>query len=192
MSALPRADLAAMLDRAWRLLEDGAASRHAPFHLVQVATLGPEGPEARTVVLRGADRAAGTLRFHTDARAPKAAEIAADPRVALVGYDPGLGLQLRMRGRAALHAGAAAWAASGRSSRVCYRAAFAPSSPVAAPEAADPTPAMRDPADPDEGRANFRAVLVTLGSIDWLDLASEGHRRARFAAPDWQGAWLAP
>jgi hypothetical protein len=45
------------------------------------------------------------------------------------------------------------------------------------------------------GRADFRAVVITADSLEWLWLGHDGHRRARYA---WDGAgvltatWLAP
>lgn len=196
-SALPLEDLGAMREAVWDLLEAGAADRRAPFHLVQLASLDAEGaPDARTVVLRGADRGAGVLRFHTDARSPKAAQIAADPRLAVLAYEPELGLQLRIAGRGVVLDGAeadAAWADCAPPSRVCYRARFAPSAAIDAPGEADPGGDARSPADPDAGRENFRLVAVTVERLEWLHLAAGGHRRAVYlGAGDWRGQWLAP
>lgn len=185
--------LSPILAQAWALLEEGAADRRSPFHLIQLAT--PE-PDIRTVVLRGADPATGTIRFHTDARSPKAAGLATDPRVAVLAYDPARRIQLRLAGRAAPEGEAgtdAAWTASAATSRVCYRAAFPPSTPISDPALADPTPEMQAPADPDEGRQNLSRIIVTLDQLEWLHLAASGHRRATFEADDgWRGTWLAP
>ncbi len=72
-------DLAGCLAEAWRRLEEGAAHQSG-FHTPALATIGRDGaPRLRTVVLRGVDRAARSLRVHCDARSAKAAEIAADP-----------------------------------------------------------------------------------------------------------------
>ena len=54
--------------------------------------------DARTMVLREFDKTAWTLRFHTDTRAPKVAAIEADPRVAVLFYDKGAKIQIRVRG----------------------------------------------------------------------------------------------
>jgi len=180
------------LASAFRLLARGVADRRSPFHTPTLATRGADGaPNLRTVVLRGFDAASRTLRIHTDRRSAKAAEIAAEPRAMLHAYDPGAQVQLRLAGRARLHlddeVAEAAWAASREMSRMCYAAAAAPGSPLAAPA---PTPR-----DALAGRANFAVVLMAVDSLDWLLLAHEGHRRARFrweADGTLSAGWIAP
>ena len=52
------------------------------------ASLGLDGaPKVRTVVIRSLDETNGLIRFNTDLRSRKAAEIDADSRVTLLGYD---------------------------------------------------------------------------------------------------------
>ncbi|TVQ56273.1 MAG: pyridoxamine 5'-phosphate oxidase [Rhodobacteraceae bacterium] len=191
-------DLDGTLAELWAQLARGAADRRSGFHTVQVATAARDGgARVRTVVLRGVDRAGGTIRFHTDARSEKCADIVAEPRIEVCAYDGRAKIQVRLRGRATVEAGdaaASAWAATRPPSRVCYRTPFAPGSRLDSPGAADPGPGARDPVDAEAGRANFRAVLVRVESIDWLYLAARGHRRARFACDGrgWSGVWLAP
>lgn len=180
------------LAEAFRRLARGVADRRAPFHTPTLATIGADGaPEARTLVLRGFEPGSRTLRLHTDARSGKVAELAREPRCALHFYDPGAKLQLRLAGRAAVHGddavAEAAWGASREFSRMCYAIAPAPGTPVA-----EPPPAPRDA---EAGRGVFRVILLRFDRLEWLELAAEGHRRARFAwtrdgAPD--AAWLVP
>lgn len=184
-----------LLDRAWVAFAAGAAPGPHAFSMLFLATTGLDGaPKARTVVLRRADRSAGTIGFNTDARSPKAAELAADPRATLLGYDMAAGFQVRAEGRARLlPADPAAWAAALPRSRICYRHGFAPGAPLEAPEDGDPTPEMIDPADPSAGLADFLAVDLAVDALDALDLRAGGHRRARFLrAEGWRGRWLAP
>ena len=61
-----------------RRLTEGANSRHSPMHTPVVATA---DADARVMVLRAFDERDWTLRFHTDARSPKTATIATDPRI---------------------------------------------------------------------------------------------------------------
>jgi hypothetical protein len=189
-------DLAGTFAELWRLLAEGAAQGRSGFHLPALATLGAEGtPRLRTVVLRAADRSAGTLRFHCDRRSDKAAEILANPACALAAYDEAAKIQIRVEGRATLHTddavAEAAWAGSRAMSRVCY--------------AAEPGPGTALPAGgaytlPDEasavplGRPHFAAVIVRAERLDLLYLDRRGHRRAawRREEPDWQGGWIAP
>ena len=189
-------DRDATFAEAWRLLAEGAALGRSGFHLPALATLGPDGaPRLRTVVLREADPEAGTLRFHCDRRSDKAAEIAANPACALAAYDAAAKIQIRIEGRATLHAddsvAEAAWAGSRAMSRVCYGAEPAPG--TALPEGG----AYQLP-DEDAaavlGRAHFTAVVVRAARLDVLYLDRRGHRRAAWhrSAGRWHGTWLAP
>lgn len=188
-------DLDAAYEEAWRLLDDGVTNSKAPFHLPAVATVASDGaPHLRTVVLRKADRAAGHLQFHTDRRSPKVAEIAAEPRVALHFYDRQAKVQLRVRGRAAVHAqddvARAAWDWTKPFSRVCYRIDPGPGTPLDAPDGyAEPAPK-----DPDVGFEIFRVVRVAIAEIEWLYLAGQGRRRALFRLDGvgYRGTWLVP
>jgi hypothetical protein len=189
-------DLGGTLEHAWALLARGVADRHSGFHTLQVATIGPDGaPRLRTVVLRGVDVSARTIRFHTDARSPKVEDIAADPRVALHLYDKGTKIQLRLTGTARVHReGAvadAAWAGTRDFSRICYRVARAPGEPI--PEPRDGLPPTGHP-DAEAGREAFRVVVTHVATLEWLYLAHAGHRRALFSFDGANPAatWLVP
>jgi len=176
-------DIAAAHDEAWRLILRGVKDRRSAFHTVAVATLGLDGaPEVRTVVLRGADGAARSIRFHTDLRSPKIAEIDAQDRVSVHFYDPARKIQLRLRGRAApQREGAvkdAAWAATRDFSRECYHVALAPGAMLDGSGAA---PFADATGQPDLGYDVFCPVVVRAESLEWLYLAHQGHRRARFS-----------
>ncbi|HWT08227.1 MAG TPA: pyridoxamine 5'-phosphate oxidase family protein [Roseomonas sp.] len=184
--------LDAALAEAFDALARGASDTAAAFHMPTLATRALDGgPALRTVILRGFDPATRTLRIHTDRRSAKAAEIAADPRVALQGYDAAARMQLRLAGRASLHHHDAiaddAWATSRETSRMTYATAHRPGTPLPAPPAA--------PTDPQAGRAHFAALLLRFDSLDWLRLDRAGHARARFAwAPSgaMTATWIAP
>jgi pyridoxamine 5'-phosphate oxidase len=176
---------------AWRVIGRGAVDRRSPFHTPSVATIGLDGqPQARTVVLRAVDPVARTLRFHTDRRSTKFVELSADARVTVLGYDAGRKIQLRLAGRATLHHGdalaTAAWAQSRAMSQACYAQTEAPGTPL--------THAGNAPSGTDAGFANFTVVSVQIFELEWLYLAHEGHRRARFAwgTGKLQQTWLAP
>ncbi|GJD48477.1 Pyridoxine/pyridoxamine 5'-phosphate oxidase [Methylobacterium crusticola] len=189
-------DLPGCLAEAWLRLGEGVAQRRGAFHTPALATTGRDGaPRLRTVVLRGADAAARSLRFHCDARSDKAREIARDPRVALHAYDAGAKIQLRVEGAATLHGddavAEAAWAASLPMSRVGYATAPAPGTPI---PAGDAYALPGDAAQAQGGRAHFRAVVVAVARLEFLYLARAGHRRALFT---WEAGaagatWLAP
>ncbi|WP_349371359.1 pyridoxamine 5'-phosphate oxidase family protein [Salinarimonas sp.] len=194
-------DLDETLAHSWRQLARGVKDRRSPFHTPSVATIGLDGrPRLRTVVLRGVEPATARLRFHTDARADKVAELAADPRIALHAYDPQGKFQIRIEGRAIVHRDDAlaeqAWRASRMTSRACYATEPAPGSAIGEGGA------FRLPADEGEilaGRAHFCAVEVVAQTLETLYLAHDGHRRARFglqengtSAGRHEACWLVP
>lgn len=192
-------DLAGTLGAAWQLLARGSADRRSGFHAPVIANLGLDGrPRSRVMILRHVDIQARTLRLHTDLRSAKIAEYHADPRVALLGYDVGDKAQIRIEGRARLHhddaIAEAAWASSQRMSRACYGTKPAPGSAIADGNAFT-LPDAQDEAALALGRENFAALVITAESLEWLYLAFEGHRRARFTW-DERGAvtseWLVP
>jgi pyridoxamine 5'-phosphate oxidase len=150
----------------------------------------------RTVILRGCDVAARILRFHTDVRSAKVAELRRDPRAAMHFYDPQAKIQVRAAGMATLHSADetadAAWAGSRIFSRQCYGVEPPPGAPLKTSREFS-LPELTE-AETSPGRANFVAILVEVASFEWLYLASEGHRRAHFA---WRGdalsaTWLSP
>lgn len=171
--------------------------RKSPMHAPVIVT---GDVDARVMVLRAFDSQGWRLRLHTDARAPKAAVIAADPRIAVLFYDKGAKVQIRARGTAAImREGAevdAAWAASTNFARRCYLG----EGPGAASEV--PTsglPPEFEGVEPDDAqlipaRENFALLKITLDAFDWLYLAHTGHVRAQFAraGEGWQGRWVSP
>lgn len=189
-------DLAALHSDIGALLARAVKDRRSAFHTPVIATRGVDGlPKARIVVLRAYDPAAGTLRFHTDKRGNKIAELAADPHLSFAFYDSHARIQIRVETRAHVHAddatADAAWAGSQRMSRVCYGVTPAPGTPI-------PSADEFHLPDNDEtiaaGRSNFTAIVCTIMNLEYLFLRHEGHQRARFTrdGEGWQGVWLAP
>ncbi|MEM0983490.1 MAG: pyridoxamine 5'-phosphate oxidase family protein [Planctomycetota bacterium] len=198
----PPPSLETILDDCWADLVRGKADRKHAYHLPVIATVDPDGlPAARTVVLRAADRDAGELRFHTDARSPKLKHLGARPTVLWHFYDKGSKRQLRVRSIATIHTDDAladeAWANTRLMSRRCYLAPAPPST-----ESDTPTPNLptefesRDPTkeESEAGRANFAVVTTRVDEIDWLWLRHQGHLRARFTRTDggYTSTWLEP
>lgn len=188
-------DLDASFAYAWQLMTEAVRNRHSLFHTPSVATIGADGaPQNRVVVLRGAERKARNLRFHTDLRSGKIVDLKANPNCAMLFYDPKVKLQLRVTGKVAIHNDDdiedAAWAGSRPQSRACYTQGLAPGVSIESPLDAPLAP----PADnPDLGKENFCAVLLRAERIEWLYLHSGGHRRAvwHFDDGQWRGEWLA-
>ena len=187
------------LHQAWACMAAGAAPGRSRFSMVQVASIGEDGaPRARTVVIRAVDTDARTLEFHTDRRSPKAKELQADPRVTVIGYDMEAGQQVRIQGAARLHIGdseaMAAWGNARAESRMNYRSDFAPGEVLEDPRSGDLKAMSPTSDDLKIGFDKFCRVIVEVQTVDWLNLAAEGHRRAMhvWAKDRWDSTWVAP
>ena len=172
-----------LLETVWSLFEQGQRDRSHPARHPSLATTGPDGPSARTVVLRGVNRIEGALEFHTDALSPKCDHIRKDPRVAIHVWCPDPSLQLRLTAVARLEPGdPAVFAKLLPQAQINYGGA-APGTPL---DEADPATPTGDP-------ARFLRVICKIETIDVLHLDTPTHRRALFARSDgWSGAWITP
>lgn len=175
--------LAAIEAALWRELAAAPRDKAHPWRTPVLATTDGELGDARTVVIRSVDTEARTVLLYTDARSPKAAQIAAHPLGTLVLWSPALSWQLRLRVRLELQtdglAASSHWAqlklAPGAQD---YLSALPPGS------ALDHAIGARGE------RAHFALLEAAVQSVDWLELHADGHRRAGFGA---DGArWLQP
>lgn len=178
------------------MLAQGAEDRSSAAHTPVVSSA--DG-DVRVMVLRAFDQAGWSLRFHTDARAPKCAAVAAEPAIRLLIYDRDAKTQLRLLGAGEiLNDGAEvddAWASSTRFARRCYMGA-APGDVADAPTSGLPEDV--EGAEPTEeqlaqARRNFAVLRVRLARADWFTLDHRGHRRAILdLANPTQHHWVAP
>lgn len=173
-------------DGGWDLLDRGASDPDSALHLAGLASIGLGGAaEARTVVLRGADRAAATLETHADRASHKVNELRANPLATFVFWDPGHSLQIRARVRMEVLTGAEAgdlWDNLSEGARRAYGGAPPPSTP------------MVSATDYTETTARDRMAILR-GHVTAMDLLHLGalHRRALYEDHDgFKGMWLAP
>ncbi len=167
-----------LFETVWKHLERAKVDRKHPARNITLATMGEAGPEVRTVILRAVNRHEAVLEMHTDALSPKAAQIAADPRVALHVWVPKDRLQIRLRATAGLRTGDPGLLRSlPPEAQANYGGAVPGDAPQDGPARGDPD--------------RFAVIRCTVHEIDALRL-SDPHRRALFAAPDWKGRWIAP
>lgn len=178
-----------ILKRIWSDLAAGVSSARDPFHTPAVSTLGPAGPEVRTVVLRGVNEAERELLFNTDTRSPKYAQLLTEPVLSWLFYDRDRKIQLRASGACVLHRddqlARQSWQAATDNSRWCYTTSSGPSSPVPRPDAIQ---------HDEEGFQYFSVVSCKVERFDWLYLRAGGHLRSQFAwnGSAWDMQWLAP
>jgi pyridoxamine 5'-phosphate oxidase len=175
-----------LLVAAWARLQRGVRDKRAAARHVILATRGRNGwPQARIVVLRGADKDASLLEVHTDLRSAKIAELQADPRAMLQAWDLRAHLQIRAEVRAEILSGpqvAARWDRVPEGSRMAYGSTPAPGQPIA-----DALDYIKHP-----NAQDFAAVNLHVQAFDLVHLGAD-HRRARFERADgWAGHWLAP
>jgi pyridoxamine 5'-phosphate oxidase len=172
--------------RVWDRLVRGVGDKKAPARHVVLATQSADGwPEARTVVLRHANREEGVLEVHTDLNSDKVASLRHLPRATIQVWDSVQHLQIRAQAEVQIASGAevaAIWARVPDPSRQSYGVIPAPGQPIPDALAYVNTP------DP----ATFAVLRCRILAIDALYLGDR-HRRARFLRADgWAGQWLSP
>jgi len=183
----------------WRRLADAAERRDHPMRLFVLASVDEaRRPDARLLILRGANPERGVLWFHTDRRSRKIAQYRSCPHASAVVYDPRDCIELRLWGRVAIHAGDEIARLHWEQTDIAARHAFAATCPPAAP-LRHPDPQMTRRARRLEPRAlaaareNFAVLEFSLDRIEWLQVNDAGDRRAALARSDqWVVAPLAP
>ena len=184
--------LDAILAGCEALLEEGAADPGSAWrNPTLVTTADASVPQARTVVLRRFDARQRLVETHTDTRSGKYAELLARPEAGLHVWDGVRQVQLRLTGRVTLHTGDGvaddAWAALRPQSRATYRVQPGPGTVLDAP-------ASLSQGSEAEARAVFCVVGLRYNRLEYLSLARENHRRARFtwSADALAAEWLTP
>ena len=98
-------DLEASFAEAWDIVEAGVTNRKSPAHTPTVGTVDEDGtPQLRIMILRAVLRDSRTLRFHTDARSDKIAQLQQGAAASVLVYDAAAKAQIRLSGRAQIAA----------------------------------------------------------------------------------------
>lgn len=172
----------------WKELGRATQDRHHAWRTPVFSTVNSKGLiNARTVVLRQADVDAEKLQIYTDARSCKVDELQLQPNALFVFWSPRLRWQLRIRVLTSVFTegpeleGLRERVKQSASARD-YLTSAAPGTPLSPNENAinlneEPIP-------------HFALINASVLEIDWLELSSAGHRRARVTANDWE--WLTP
>ncbi|WP_439154056.1 pyridoxamine 5'-phosphate oxidase [Yoonia sp.] len=170
----------------WGTLSRGVTDASHVARRPTFATVSPGNwPEARTVVLRSADRAGAALTIHTDLYSDKIASLRSSPRAALHIWDAEQVLQIRLQADVTIQSGPGLlplWDSIPDHAQQSYGARPPPGRPIAQ--------ALDYAKRPDP--ATFAVLHCDLAYIDVVHLGAI-HRRASFSRDrHWGGQWLSP
>ena len=188
-----------ILDEIWSLLQRGVVDRNEDFRLPVVIVSATDSAEGRIVVLRGAFKDKNILRFHTDFRSSKIKSLKENKKIYFVFYNKKRKIQVRAEGVAIVHKDneitKEAWTKTQMMSRKCYLSPQAPGDFIN-DSASDLSKDMGNEIPTYEqseiGYKNFCVIESKIKSIEWLYLASQGHRRAKFLIDENKSTWLVP
>ena len=188
-----------ILDEIWSLLQRGVADRNEDFRLPVVIVSSTDSAEGRVVVLRGAFKDKNILRFHTDFRSSKIKSLKENKKIYFVFYNKKRKIQVRAEGIAIVHKDneitKEAWTKTQMMSRKCYLSPQAPGDFIN-DSASDLSKDMGNEIPTYEqsemGYKNFCVIESKIKSFEWLYLASQGHRRAKFMLDENKSTWLVP
>jgi 3-hydroxyisobutyrate dehydrogenase len=174
------------------LLIIGAKDRKHSFHTPIFSNSGTNNrSNSRIIVLRKFDHAKLSLIFNTDYRSPKITDLQKNNLSNFVFYDANIKIQLRVKTISKIHYNnhftSQSWEKTRLFSRKCYLTQKAPSSITDKPE--DGIPEYLKGIDPNKneseiGYLNFSVIENFIQEIDWLFLASSGHRRLKITFKD--------
>jgi len=179
----------AIFNNIKELLNYGVKERNHSFHIPVFSNIEKNNSvNSRIVVLRKFDGTKLILNFHTDFRSMKLQKLKEYNNSFFVFYDFKLKIQLRIKTFSSINnnnfIAKQAWENTGLFSRKCYLSQKAPSSLTKIPE--DGLPEYLKGIDPtkeesEKGYKNFTVIESKIKSIDWLYLASSGHRRLKIS-----------
>ena len=157
---------------------------------------------SRTVVLRDTVRTTRELRIHADSRSAKVEELHLRPACQVLAYHPMQKIQIRLDATVSVHrendVAREIWEQMPLSSRRCYLAQDAPGSFASNPTSGLPIDLenrVPSVAESQPGFCYFAAIIIKVEQLEWLYLAAQGHRRAKFVwAADGivTSRWLVP
>ena len=170
--------------RVWQELQRATQDRHHEWRTPLLTSTGLEGAlQARTLVLRHVDTVAWQLTFYTDSRSNKVLELQKNAQAAVVFWSKRLGWQIRLQASVTVHTEGpevdAAWCRIYQSpSAGDYLSLATPGSPL-----------HLQADSPEQSKRHHLALLsAQVTSLDWLELAQTGHRRAQMTPTtlDWR------
>ena len=136
------------------------------------------------MILLSFDEEKFLINIHSDSRANKIKEIEMNSNVSLNFYDDKKKIQIRIKGSAEIKKSyKRSWDNLSNWSKRCYLTQKKPGSYEDKPSSGFPEKYSKEsPSDTEceKGINNFCVISIEVQSIEWLYLASQGHRRAIF------------
>jgi len=194
-------DLDKVYSKIWNLLNLGLQDRDAPFHIPVFISGEKNKSDGRIVVLRGIDENYKKIWFHSDIRSNKVKILKTNSEATLLFYDKSEKIQLRIYGRVKINyqndITKKSWQKTVHMSRQCYLGNKTPGSDVLVPASGLTTDVENLKYTMEEseiGYKNFCVIETFIKSIEWLYLASRGHRRSYFSLKNnsLEKKWLIP
>ena len=194
-------DLNKVYSKIWNLLNAGLQNRDAPFHIPVFISNNKNKSDGRIIVLRGVDEKEKKIWFHSDIRSNKIKILKSNSEATLLFYDKAEKIQLRICGNAKINYKneicKKSWVKTAHLSRQCYLGDKPPGT-----HSLNPTSGLTPEVDnlkytieeSEIGYENFCVIETYIKSIEWLYLASRGHRRAYFSLKNnsLEKKWLIP
>ena len=185
--------------KIWSMLSDAVTNRSSRFRLPVFVCGDQNDFDGRIVVLRKSDQANNLLQFHSDIRSDKIPKLKNNKIASMLFYDKEEKIQVRIKVECSINHNneitKESWSKTGHISRKCYLVDNGPGT-----ESTNPTSGLKPELDnfdftmeqSEEGYKNFSVIQCKIKSIEWLYLASKGHRRARFELDNNKEYWLVP
>ncbi|GIS85968.1 MAG: hypothetical protein CM1200mP17_05360 [Woeseia sp.] len=183
------------LEASIKVLENAVENRRSLFHTPVLSTFSDSKINSRVIVLRAFDPEKRILRIHSDSRSRKIKDVSENSDATLLGYDPGLKIQLKLHGSIDTHyqdnIADLAWRDSQEMSKVCYSISESPGKEIDDPGKYD---VDSENINIDEGYKNFAVINFHFNSLEFLYLRSSGHRRSIhvWETEELRSNWMVP
>ena len=185
--------------KIWLMLDDAVTNRSSPFRIPVFVCGNQNDFDGRIIVLRKSDQSNNLLNFHSDIRSDKILKLKNNKNAAILFYDKKEKIQVRIKVECKINHNneitKESWSKTGHMSRKCYLIDNGPGI-----ESPTPTSGLKTELDnfkftmeqSEDGYKNFSVVQCKIKSIEWLYLAANGHRRAKFELDTNRECWLVP
>ena len=192
-------DLAEIKNKIWSMLDNAVKDRGSPFRIPVFICGSKNDFDGRIVVLRKSDQSNNLIQYHSDIRSDKINKLKDNKSAALLFYDKEEKIQIRLKVECIVNHNnditKQSWLKTGHISRKCYLVDNGPGT-----ESTFPTSGLKPELDnfkftmeqSEEGYNNFTVIQCKIKSIEWLYLAANGHRRAKFDLDNDTEYWLVP